>query len=339
MERPINVLIVEDSENDTELMLSELKKMGYAPYYTRVQTQREMSDAILERDWDVVISDYVMPHFSGPDALKTLAALKPGVPFIAVSGTYGEEAAVHMMKSGASDYIVKNNLSRLVPAIERELEAARTRRARQKAEASAQYLASIVESSEDAIYGKSLDSIIVSWNPAAERIFGYKSGEIVGRSIAILFPLDRRDELLEIMSSIRRGELVGLHQTERLRKDGTIIPVSLTISPIRNLEGQVIGASSIARDITKQKQADDERLRLIDELTDALSNVKSLTGLLPICASCKRIRDDKGYWQQVETYITRHSDAVFTHGICPECVKTFHKEANTLVPDIGAVPK
>jgi PAS domain S-box-containing protein len=333
MVRPINVLIVEDSENDTVLLLEELKKMGYVPMHKRVQTQREMSDAILEREWDVVISDYVMPNFSGPDALRTLTNLRPGLPFIAVSGTYGEEAAVHMMKAGASDYIVKDNLSRLVPAIEREMEAARNRRAWQRAEAAAQYLASIVESSEDAIYGKTLDSIIVSWNPAAERIYGYKAAEIIGRSIAILFPLDRRDELLEIMSSIRRGELVGLHQTERLRKDGTVIPVSLTISPIRNLQGQLIGASSIARDITKQKQADDERLRLIKELTEALAHVKSLSGLLPICASCKRIRDDKGYWQQVETYITRHSDAIFTHGICPECVKTFHKEANNLVPD------
>jgi hypothetical protein len=135
------------------------------------------------------------------------------------------------------------------------------------------------------------------------------------------------------MSSIRRGELVGLQQTERLRKDGTIIPVSTTISPIRNMEGQVIGASSIARDITKQKQADDERLRLIKELTEALAHVKNLSGLLPICASCKRIRDDQGYWQQVETYITRHSDAVFTHGICPECVKNFHQENKKLASE------
>jgi PAS domain S-box-containing protein len=190
-----------------------------------------------------------------------------------------------------------------------------------------------VESSEDAIYGKTLDSIIVSWNPAAERIYGYQAAEVIGRSIAILFPLDRRDELLEIMSSIRRGELVGFHQTERLRKDGRIIPVSTTISPIRNMEGQVIGASSIARDITKQKQADDERLGLIKELTEALGHVKKLSGLLPICASCKRIRDDQGYWQQVETYITRHTDAVFTHGICPECVKLFTREEKKLVPE------
>ncbi len=331
MVRPINVLIVEDSENDTVLLLEELRKMGYAPMHKRVQTHKEMSNAILEREWDVVISDYVMPQFSGPEALETLSTLKPEVPCIVVSGTYGEEAAVHMMKAGASDYIVKSNLSRLVPAIERELETARNRRARRRAESASQYLAAIVESSEDAIYGKSLDSIIVSWNPAAEKIYGYKAEEIVGRSIAILFPLDRRDELLEIMSSIRRGELVGLHQTERLRKDGKIIPMAQTISPIRNLEGQVIGASTIARDITKQKHADDERLKLIDELTNALAEVKTLTGLLPICASCKRIRDDKGYWQQVETYITRYSDAVFTHGICPECVKAFNHEANQLL--------
>jgi len=122
MVRPINVLIVEDSETDSILLLEELKKMGYAPMHKRVQTQKDMSNAISEREWDVVICDYVMPQFSGPEALETLAKLKPEIPCIVVSGTYGEEAAVHMMKAGASDYIVKSNLSRLVPAIEREME-------------------------------------------------------------------------------------------------------------------------------------------------------------------------------------------------------------------------
>lgn len=324
MARPIQVLMVEDSQLDTTLLLEELRLKGYDPIHRRVETAEDMTASLRERDWDVVISDYVMPQFSGPEALKLLGELKIDVPFIVVSGTYGEEAAVHMMKAGAHDYIIKGNLSRLTPAIEREMEAARSRHARVRAETAMQHLAAIVQSSEDAIYGKNLDSVIVSWNSAAERIFGYRAEEIIGRSIAILFPLDRRDELLDIMASIRRGEVVGFHETERLRKDGTTIPVSLNISPIKDSQGKTIGASGIARDITRQKRAETERQQLIKKLSDTLRQIKTLNGLLPICASCKRIRDDKGYWQQVETYISSHSNASFTHGICPECVQKFH---------------
>ncbi|HEY1717625.1 MAG TPA: PAS domain S-box protein [Verrucomicrobiae bacterium] len=321
--RTLNVLIVEDSENDATLMLEELRQKGYAPIHERVQTSEAMTLALERREWDVVVSDYVMPKFSGPNALKLLREKKFDTPFIVVSGTYGEEAAVDMMKAGANDYIVKGNLSRLAPAIEREMEAAKSRAARARAEADRQYLAAIVESSDDAIYGKSLDSIIVSWNPAAERIYGYRAEEIVGHSIAVLFPTNRRDELLDNMTRIRRGELVGFYETEHHRKDGTVIPVSVTISPIKDGDGKTIGASVIARNISRQKQAEEERQQLIKKLSDALSHVKLLTGLLPICASCKRIRDDGGYWRQVETYIASHSQAKFTHSICPECLKRY----------------
>ena len=321
--RTLNVLIVEDSENDATLLLEELRQKGYTPIHERVQTSATMTLALEGREWDVVISDYVMPEFSGPLALKLLREKKLDIPFIVVSGTYGEEAAVDMMKAGANDYITKGNLSRLAPAIEREMEAVKSRAARARAEADKQYLAAIVESSDDAIYGTNLDSIIVSWNPAAERIYGYCAEEITGHSTALLFPLDKRDELLDIMARVRRGELIGFYETERLRKDGKIIPVSATISPIKDGEGKTIGASVIAHDISKQKKDEEERQQLINKLSDALSHVKLLTGLLPICASCKRIRDDHGYWQQVETYIRLHSEATFTHSICPECLKRY----------------
>jgi len=330
--RTLNVLIVEDSENDATLLLEELRQKGYTPIHERVQTDATMSLALERREWDVVISDYVMPKFSGPNALKLLRGKKIDIPFIVVSGTFGEEAAVDMMKAGANDYITKANLSRLAPAIEREMEAAKSRVARAHAEADKQYLAAIVESSDDAIYGENLDSIIVSWNPAAERIYGYRAEEIIGRSIAILFPTKHRDELLAIMARIRRGDAVGFYETERIRKDGKVIPVSETISPIKDGEGKTIGASVIAHNISKQKEAEEERMELIKKLSDALSHVKLLTGLLPICASCKRIRDDGGYWRQVEIYIAAHSEASFTHSICPECLDKYQTELRAMHP-------
>src|SRR5580698_4012430 len=239
------------------------------PLHQRVETKEDFLAALQSRSWDVVISDYVLPQFSGPEALKLLRNLGFDTPFIMVSGVFGEEKAVEMMKAGASDYILKGNLSRLVPALEREMEAAQERRMRKRAEGAMQYLAAIVESSEDAIYGKDLDSMIASWNPAAERLFGYSAEEIIGHSTVGLFPLNRRDELLDILASIRRGETVSIPDTERLHKNGQPIAVSVTISPIRNTRGEIIGASSIARDVRKQKQAELERLQLNQRLSAA----------------------------------------------------------------------
>jgi PAS domain S-box-containing protein len=324
--RVMQLLIVEDSADDAKLFLAELERKGHAPAHQRVESKADFLAALQQRPWDAVISDYVLPQFSGPEALHLLRQQGGDTPFIMVSGIYGEEEAVTMMKAGANDYIMKGNLSRLVPALERELEAAQDRHRRKRAEGAMQFLAAIVESSEDAIYGKNLDSLIVSWNPAAERLFGYSAEEIIGRSTVALFPQSRRDEMLDILAGIRRGDLVGGQETERLHKSGRIIPVSVTVSPVRNAAGEIIGASSIARDISQQKQAEYERQQLIEELTAAAKQVKTLTGLLPICATCKRIRDDKGYWQQVETYITKRSGVIFSHGICPACVEAYERQ-------------
>lgn len=321
MAKSLHILVVEDSENDFELMLAELRRKGFKPVYRRVQTANEMQAALQDHEWEAVISDYVLPQFSAPAALKILQESKQDMPFIVVSGVHGEEAAVEMMKAGADDYITKANLSRLAPAIERELESVRNRQAKTRAEAAMHHLAAIVESSEDAIYSKDLDSFIVSWNPAAERIFGYRAEEVVGRSIATLFPLDQWDELLDIMAGVRRGELVGFKETYRKRKDGRIIPVSATISPIKDATGRVIGASTIARDITDKKAAEEERIQLIEELTQSLGQVNAFSGLLSICSGCKSIRDDLGEWHSIENYISRHSDATFHHLLCPTCAK------------------
>jgi PAS domain S-box-containing protein len=124
-----------------------------------------------------------------------------------------------------------------------------------KALAVAQRMAAIVESSQDAIVSKSLDDIITSWNPAAESMFGYSSQEIIGKPGTLLSPEDRADEVTAILAKVAAGEPVEPLETVRLRKDGTVFPVSLTVSPIRDAGGEVIGAATIARDVTELKQA------------------------------------------------------------------------------------
>ena len=322
----IDLLLVEDSANDATLLLAELQRKGQNVVHQRVEKKEDYLAALQSKAWDVVISDYVLPQFSGPEALILLRQQGFDTPFIMVSGIYGEEEAVRMMKAGANDYVMKANLSRLAPALQRELLAAQERRGRKRAEGAMQFLASIVESSADAIYGKNLDSLIVSWNPAAERLFGYSVEEIIGKSTAQLVPEHRNGEVREILARVREGEIIAERETERLHKNGGLIPVSVTVSPIRNNLGEVIGASSITRDITRQKQAEDERQKLIQSLMASAQHVRMLSGLLPICATCKRIRDDKGYWQQVESYISKHSEVTFSHSICPVCAEDYERQ-------------
>jgi PAS domain S-box-containing protein len=134
-------------------------------------------------------------------------------------------------------------------------------------------LAAIVESSDDAIVSKNLDGIITSWNTGAERIFGYTVAEAVGQPITIVIPANRQNEEREILTRIRRGERIDHYETVRQRKDGSLIVVSLTVSPVKNAEGQIIGASKIARDITEQKRSHEQIATLAREAEHRSKNL------------------------------------------------------------------
>ena len=196
----------------------------------------------------------------------------------------------------------------------------------QQNEAARAYLGAIVELSEDAIIGADLEGKIVSWNSAAARMYGYATEEAKGQSIRMLIPENRPEESPHSLTQFLEDPHIDRYETFHIRKDGQVIPVSVTRSPIRDVEGKSIGSSAIERDITHRKQEEQERLFLIQELSKALASVKTLRGLLPICSSCKKIRDDRGYWTQLECYIAEHSQAEFTHGICPDCQTQFQAD-------------
>ena len=144
---------------------------------------------------------------------------------------------------------------------------------RKRAEAAAIRLAAVVRFSHDAVVAKTLNGIITDWNQSAERIFGYKPKEIIGKSVLTLIPKDRQHEEQEILRKVRRGESLDHYETVRRRKDGQLIDVSLTISPIKGPKGEIIGVSKIARDITEQKQTERrlaEQARLLDLTNDAI---------------------------------------------------------------------
>jgi PAS domain S-box-containing protein len=153
---------------------------------------------------------------------------------------------------------------------------------RKQLERDARHLAAIVESSDDAIISKDLDGTIISWNRGAERIFGYTPDEVIGRSIRLIVPPDRQGEEDRVLATVRRNEVVDHFETLRIRKDGTIVPISLTVSPIRSAAGDIIGASKIARDLSRVQSAQRDALRLaaiVDSSDDAIIS-KDLNGVV-----------------------------------------------------------
>jgi len=141
VEIPLRVLIVEDSKEDAELLLEELRRGGFDLVFKRVASSQEMANALERQSWDIIFSDYSMPQFTGMEALARVVERECDVPFIFVSGTIGEDTAVAAMKAGAHDYIMKGNLKRLLPVVKRELDEASVRRERKQAEERVHYLA------------------------------------------------------------------------------------------------------------------------------------------------------------------------------------------------------
>jgi PAS domain S-box-containing protein len=134
-------------------------------------------------------------------------------------------------------------------------------------------LAAVVEQSDDAIIGKTLDGVVTTWNPAAERLFGYSSQEMLGQSIALLIPEGRSAEMTAILARIRAGEHVDHFETTRVRKDGTVLSVSLSVSPLRDADGAIIGASTIGRDVTAQRKAFEAARSMIESSLDSLVSI------------------------------------------------------------------
>ncbi len=190
------------------------------------------------------------------------------------------------------------------------------------------HLAAIVDSAEDAIISKNLDGIIQSWNPGAERIFGFTRVEMIGQPMLRLLPKGNEDEELTNLARLRAGEHICNFKTQRCHKDGRLIPVSLSISPVRDGDGRIIGASKIARDITTERDQMIAQNALIERLQKALAEIRTLRGLLPVCMHCKKIRDDQGFWQQMEAYFHMHSNVEFSHGLCPECLKIHYQKVD-----------
>lgn len=179
--KPLRLLIVEDSVDDAELLLREVRRGGFDPGHRRVDTRQGMEAALDGQEWDLVLADYSMPGFSGTQALEIVRGRDRDLPFIFVSGTIGEDIAVAAMKAGAQDYLTKGSLKRLVPAIERELREADTRRERTRAEGKLRQLQQAVEQSASLVIITDAKGTIEYVNTRFLQVTGYTAAEVVGR--------------------------------------------------------------------------------------------------------------------------------------------------------------
>ena len=248
--------MLEDEPADAELSEKALRKAGIDFQSRRVDTRDGFVAALEEFRPDIVLADYHLPAFDGMAALTIAVERVPDVPFIFVSGAMGEELAIETLHQGAADYVIKNRLGKLVPAVNRALQEANERRLRRRAEAVWRELAAIVESSDDAIIGATLDGRIKTWNGGAAKMYGYSAEEIVGKPVGVLALEERVHKLAELQSVIADGKSVTHYETSLHRKDGRQIEVSLSLSPIRDASGTIVGVSTIARDITQRKVAE-----------------------------------------------------------------------------------
>jgi PAS domain S-box-containing protein len=210
--------------------------------------------------------------------------------------------------------------------------------ARKQAEEKVQQLSRAVEQNPALIVITNPAGDIEYANPKFIEITGYTLAEVLGKNPRVLKSGDKGPEAYrQLWLTITSGkEWRG--EFHNKKKNGELYWESASISPIRDLAGRVTHYVAVKEDITARKQAEAERDQLVQDLQNALANVKSLSGLLPICAGCKKIRDDKGYWSQVESYIQKHSEATFTHGMCPDCVKKWYPGLKVATPDNPTPP-
>jgi PAS domain S-box-containing protein len=264
MKTSLRALIVEDSEFDAQMMVSLLRKGGYEVTAERVETKSALRAALQNKNWDIILADYNLPDFNALAALQILRETALDLPFIIVSGGIGEDIAVETMKAGAHDYLMKGNLSRLLPAVERELREAANRagqrgakRALQESELRYRLL---WEASPDAVILMDMESRIHFANPAVKQVFGYAPEEIIGQSLTLLQPERlRAAHLAGLQRYLQTGiKKLNWRATETVgrRKDGAEIPIEVSFTDMDlNGERRFVG---FVRDITERKRAERE---------------------------------------------------------------------------------
>jgi two-component system cell cycle sensor histidine kinase/response regulator CckA len=264
MSAPLRVLIVEDSPEDAALLVGEIRRGGHEVVHRRVETREALVEALEAQTWDVVLSDYNLPWFHGPGALQVVRESGIPVPFLLVSGAIGEHLAVHAVKQGAADYVMKGNLARLLPAIERSMRDARDRVERATAERrlreSEERYRRFFEEDLTGDFTADATGRVLSCNPAYARTFGFPSAaDAVGTRLPLLpEPPGEREEFLALLR--RRGKL-EYHEAALRRQDGTPLHVVANLIGAYDESGELTELRGYVFDDTERKRLEEQLRR------------------------------------------------------------------------------
>ncbi len=261
-DQSLRVLIVEDSEDDALHIIRELKKGGFNPIYKRVETAAAMQKALKEKQWDIILCDYKITKFNAPSAIAVLKKTNIDIPLIIISAKMGEETAIECMRLGARDYIMNDNLSRLCPAIARELEDAEVRNKRRQAEndlrQNEEKYRAILETIQEIYYEVDLTGNLTFFNDALCRTLGYSKEELKGMNYQQYEDNESLKRIFQTYNKVyKTGKPINGFGRQIIRKDGTKRYVEVSISLKKDSSGKPIGFRGISRDVTERKQMED----------------------------------------------------------------------------------
>jgi PAS domain S-box-containing protein len=324
MSKQLRVLLVEDSEDDAALLTRALKKGGIQPVVERVETADAMKKALQNQEWNVVIADYVLPRFSGLDAVNVLKKTGKDLPFIIVSGKIGEDTAVEAMRAGAHDYIMKGNLARLLPAIEREIEEANVRKKRRdaedelrhsyhdladttaqletvnkqlrgeieerhKAEIQAlemkEHLQNVIDSASEVIISIDANKRVSTWNKTAEMTTGYKQKDVLNWNLVKLSLFENTQKLLDLIKNLSKETYHSYDDFVIITKNQTKKILRITGTIIKEKEKQGGGVLFIGRDITREMEIHGKLLSGNSYLIPEKSNAVAVDLLVDLATS------------------------------------------------------
>jgi PAS domain S-box-containing protein len=289
MDQSIHFLHLEDNAVDAELVQAKLESAGIVCRITRVQTGEAFGDALRQGGYDVILADYRLPTYDGMSALRLARQLARDVPFIFVSGAMGEDAAIEGLTEGATDYVLKQKLMRLEPAVKRALRDAENRLERKRVEAEVAHLSHqmelILSCAGEGIFGTDEAGYVTFVNPAMARMVGWEISELLGRPAHDIWHHTRPDgrpcptEECPMRTAFRNGRTHHSHDELFWRKDGTSFPAEYTSTPI--MEGdRILGTVVVVKDITERKQAV-ETLRRSERRKTILNRIASIFLTVP----------------------------------------------------------
>jgi PAS domain S-box-containing protein len=280
MDKRLRVLIVEDSESDAALDIRVLEQAGYRTSHERVEDPKEMEAALSRQAWDVIIADHCLPKMDAFRALELARESGQDIPVIVVSGAIGEETAVMIMKAGAQDYVMKDKLMRLAPAVERELQDFKIRCERTQAEKalrqSEEKYRTVLEEMREGYYETDLAGNLTRVNAAMRALLGYSRKELMGTKYIEYAPEEYTKTISEATSRLyRTGEPVRDLHHEVIRKDGSRAFVETSILVMRDEKGEKIGFRGISRDITTRKKVEEDK-RIFEIQAQVASRLASI---------------------------------------------------------------